>query len=168
MIIKIRKFKEEDIPYKVSWINNENNNRYLHYDLPLREDKTLTWYNNIKDRKDRLDCTITYCDKPIGLIGLLNIDLIKKRAEYYICIGDINFKGKGVAYKASNILLDYAFKTLCLNEVYLYTEKDNIPAQKLFEKLGFKKVKLLEKNLFYNNRYIDRYYYSLNMRNFNY
>ena len=33
MEIKIRKFQETDIPYKVRWINDDENNRFLHYDL---------------------------------------------------------------------------------------------------------------------------------------
>lgn len=99
MVISIRKFKEEDIPYKVKWINDERNNKYLHYDLPLREDKTLEWYNKIKDRNDRADFTITYDNEPVGLIGLLNIDHNNKKAEYYICIGEDSYKGKGIAKK---------------------------------------------------------------------
>ena len=29
--ITIRKFEEKDIPNKVKWINDNNNNSYLHY-----------------------------------------------------------------------------------------------------------------------------------------
>ena len=55
MSVGIRKFEEKDIPYKVKWINDDNNNKYLHYDLPIREDKTLIWFKSIVDREDRAD-----------------------------------------------------------------------------------------------------------------
>lgn len=161
MEIKIREFSEKDIPYKVKWINDESNNKYLHYDLPLREDKTLVWFKNNKDRTDRLDLTITFNDKPVGLIGLLDIDNKNKKAEYYICMGEEKYKGKGLAYNASKLLIEYAYNELHLNKVYLHTEKNNIPAQKLFEKIGFEKEGLLKHDLIYNGKKKDRYIYGI-------
>ena len=161
MCVSIRKFDEKDIPYKVKWINDKRNNKYLHYDLPLREDKTLVWFKNIKDRVDRVDFTITYNDEPVGLIGLINIDRKNKKAEYYICLGEEKYKGKGIAYAASKLLIDYAYNKLHLNKIYLYTEKNNNQAQRLFEKIGFKKEGLLVNDLIYNGKKIDRYIYGL-------
>lgn len=163
MCVSIRKFDEKDIPYKVKWINDEKNNRYLHYDLPLKEDETLAWFRKVKDRTDRMDFTITYNDEPVGLIGLLNIDKKNKKAEYYICVGEETYKGKGVAYIASKLLIDYASNKLKLSKLYLYTEVENIPAQKLFEKIGFRKEGLLRNDLIYNGRKIDRYVYGLDL-----
>ena len=59
MNIEIRRFIEKDIPLKVKWINDEKNNRFLHYDLPLSEEKTLLWFRSLQGRKDRADYTIT-------------------------------------------------------------------------------------------------------------
>lgn len=161
MHIQIRKFDEKDIPCKVRWINDEENNKYLHYDLPLREDKTLIWYKNNKDRMDRIDFTITYQNIPVGLIGLLNIDKKNKKAEYYICIGEKKYKGKGIAYNASKLLIDFAYNELDINKLYLYTEISNTAAQKLFEKVGFQQEGLLRNDLIYNGKIIDRYIYGL-------
>lgn len=46
MIVSLRKFTKDDIPKKVEWINNPDNNRFLHYDLPLEEEKTHEVYTN--------------------------------------------------------------------------------------------------------------------------
>jgi D-cysteine desulfhydrase len=164
--VRIRKFDEKDIPYKVKWINDEKNNKYLHYDLPLTEDKTLNWFNKIKDRTDRADYTITYNNEPVGLIGLLNIDQKNKKAEYYICLGEEKYKGKGIAYTATKLLIDIAFNELKLNKIYLYTEVANIPAQKLFEKFGFEKEGLLRNDLIYNGRKFDRFVYGLDLEKY--
>ncbi|WBL14830.1 GNAT family N-acetyltransferase [Sutcliffiella sp. NC1] len=166
MEIAIRKFQEEDIPYKVKWINDDRNNKYLHYDLPLREDKTFRWFKSLEGRNDRIDYTITYAGEPAGLIGLLNIDLSSKGAEYYICLGGDKFKGKGIANVATDLLIRRAFKEFGLNKIYLYTEIDNVPAQKLFEKSGFVKEGLLKNDLFYNGKYVDRYIYNLDVENY--
>lgn len=166
MCVAIRRFTEKDIPYKVKWINDEKNNKYLHYDLPLREDKTLVWFRNIKDRTDRADYTITYNDEPAGLIGLLNIDQKNKKAEYYICLGEERYKGRGIAYTASKLLIDIAYNQLGLKRIYLYTETGNIPAQRLFEKIGFEKEGLLKNDLIHNGRNIDRYIYGLDLETY--
>lgn len=166
MKVSIRKFEECDIPYKVKWINDERNNEYLHYDLPLREDKTLLWFKNLKDRNDRVDFTITYDEEPAGLIGLLNIDFKNKRAEYYICLGGEKFKGKGIAKAATDLLIKKAYEVLGLKKIYLYTEVKNVRAQKFFEKSGFKKERLIRNDLFHNGKNIDRYLYDLKLENY--
>lgn len=164
--IDIRKFKEKDIPYKVKWINDVNNNKYLHYDLPLNEVNTLVWFNNLKGRIDRVDYCITIDGNPAGLIGLLNIDQKNKKAEYYICMGSDEYKGKGIATIATKLLFYKAYNEIKLSKIYLYTEKDNIQAQRLFDKVGFEKEGLLKNDLIYNERKIDRFVYGLDLENY--
>jgi len=159
--IVLRKFRLEDVAQKVEWINNPSNNTYLHYDLPLEYDKTEIWFNKVKDLNTRLDLVIEYNNVPVGLIGLLSIDSINKKAEYYICMGEHKFKGCGIATNASIQLFAYAFNDLQLNRIFLYTEKENIPAQKLFEKLGFVQEGLIKHDLIYNGRTVDRYIYRM-------
>lgn len=164
--VTIRKFMFEDIMYKIEWINNPENNTYLHYDLPLEYEKTANWFKKNKDRIDRYDAVIEVDNVPVGLIGLLSIDRKNRKAEYYISMGDTSYKGKGVAYQASRLLLEYAFCELNLEKVYLYTETDNKPAQKLFKKVGFKIEGTLKNDLFSRGRYVDRYAYGYTRADF--
>ena len=165
--IEVRKFLLEDVEKKVKWINDSNNNKFLHYDLPLEYEKTACWYKRISDSTERFDGTILYDDTPVGLIGLLNIDKKNLKAEYYICLGEKEYKGKGIALIASKMLIDYAFTVLKLNKVYLYTEEENTAAQKLFERLGFEREGLLKDDLVYNGRHVNRYVYGILERDWN-
>ena len=158
--ITIRDFIESDIPFKVKMINDEKNNQYLHYDLPLEEGKTRSWFKKIKGSEGRLDLTIFYDGERAGTIGLLEIDKKNKKAEYYICV-DSSFAGKGIGPVATRSLLGYAFNDMGLNKVYLYTEEDNKKAQHLFEKVGFKKEGLLKDDMIFNGKAIARYAYGL-------
>ena len=158
--ISIRNFDLSDIEAKIKIINDKNNNRFLHYDLPLEYEKTTNWFNNIKDRKDRLDLTVLYDRDIAGFIGLLGIDYKNKKAEYYICI-DKQYSGKGIGTISSQLLLDYAFNELNLQKIYLYTEETNVKAQHLFEKVGFKKEGFLENDIIYNGRNVNRYIYGI-------
>ena len=134
MGVILREFEEKDIPLKVEWINNPNNNKFLHYDLPLKVDKTIKWFRE-KDNGKRMDCMIEYKGLPVGMIGLLQIDKANSKAEYYIIIGEESFKGKGIATKA---IIDYGFNVLKLHKIYLTVDSRNKIAIKLYEKSGFK------------------------------
>ena len=165
--VAIRKFTTDDITLKVEWINDPKNNKYLHYDLPLEIEKTSKWFERIKDSETRFDGVIEYDNIPVGLIGLLDVDAKNKKAEYYICLGNHDYKGKGIAKIASRLLLEYAFNHLKLEKVYLFTEEDNLSAWNLFEKIGFKREGLLKNDLIYNNRKISRYVYGILKEGFN-
>lgn len=168
MEIYIRKFQEEDIPYKVRWINDEKNNKFLHYDLPLSEDKTLIWYRNVIYKKDRIDFTIIYRHEPVGLIGLLNIDSKNKKAEFYVCLGEEKYKGRGISAVAADQLIRVGYEQFGLKKIYLFTEVGNVWAQKLFEKIGFEKEGLLRNDLIYKERSVDRYVYGIDVENYIY
>ena len=59
---------------KVEWINNAENNIFLHYELPLTITKTEEWFDKKCQRNDRFDATIDVDGVPVGIIGLLSID----------------------------------------------------------------------------------------------
>lgn len=135
--VTLREFEKTDIPLKVEWINNPKNNQFLHYELPARVDKTIKWFQE-KDNTKRLDCTIEYKGIPVGVIGLLQIDKVNSKAEYYITVGETSFKGKGIATKATKAIVEYGFNTLNLHKIYLTVDAENEIAIKLYKKSGFR------------------------------
>lgn len=161
MEVTIRKFEREDIPKKVEWINNPANNRFLHYDLPIDVDRTTAWFEGNAGRVDRYDAVIVVDGIACGLIGLLQIDRVNRKAEYYITLGSDVYKGAGVSAAATRFLLSYAFSQLELNRVYLYTETENIPMQRLAEKVGFKKEGCVKDDIISHGRYVDRFIYGI-------
>ena len=148
--VYLREFVEKDIPQKVEWINDPENHRYLHYEIPLRIDKTTDWFLN-KNNSTRIDLTIVYAGRPVGVIGLLGIDMKNRKAEYYITVGEKEDKRKGIAFKASKALLRYAFDELKLHKVFLMVDSENQIAVNLYEKIGF----VLE-GIFKDDLYVDR------------
>ncbi len=162
MDVVLRDFEETDVPKKVEWINNPANNQFLHYDLPLRIDRTIEWFRN-KDNSKRIDCIIEYNGIPVGLIGLLQIDKVNSKAEYYITIGENSFKRKGIATKATKAIIEYAFLELKLHKVYLTVDARNEHAIHLYEKVGFKREGYFVDDLFCarNFTFIDRERYAV-------
>lgn len=161
MDVTLRKFQLEDVPLKVRWVNSKNNNQFLHYDIPITEENTYTWFQSLKGKNNRADFTILCDDVPVGVIGLLNIDPVNQKAEMYILLGEDLYKGRGIARKAISNLLDHCTTKLKLNKIYLYTEEKNLRAQILFERCGFVKEGFLREDLIYRGRKINRLLYGL-------
>lgn len=158
--VALRDFCFEDIERKVRWINDPENHRYLHYDLPLEVEKTIRWFQSRNPEK-RLDCTIEFEGEPVGVIGLLEIDKVNRKAEYYITIGEHSCKQKGVATAASRLLLQYGFETLQLNKIYLNVDARNTAACALYGKIGMICEGVFAEDLFHNGAFIDRKRYAI-------
>ena len=159
MNVSIRKFEKTDIPKKVEWINNPDNNQFLHYDIPLTIEGTERWFDSHRDDDTRYDAVIEADGVPVGTIGLLSIDRKNSKAEYYIAMGETSYKGKGIAKRASDLILAFGFETLNLNRIYLFTEVENITAQRLFERIGFCREGILRDDIFSHGKPVDRIAY---------
>lgn len=80
----------------------------------------------------------------IGTVSLTEINPHHKVAEIGIVLGDTNYWGKGVATEAVSELIKYAFLNLDIKYISAEVEEANIPMQKVFEKVGFKKDGVFE------------------------
>lgn len=75
-------------------------------------------------------------DEYLGTISLKNIDTQSKNAEYAISLRK-RAQGKGIASKATYLLLKKAFHEFGLHKVYLSVLADNNEAIRLYERCGF-------------------------------
>lgn len=166
MNVRIRLFEKYDIPLKIKWVNDPDNNKFLHYNLPLEVKKTEEWFEKNKGSQNRYDAIIEVDGVSVGLIGLTSIDEVNRKAEYYVLLGEAKYRGMGVATKATKCLLSYAYETLKLNRVYLYVELENLAAIKCYERIGFKREGTIKNDLFFKGRFVDRYIYGLNKKDF--
>jgi diamine N-acetyltransferase len=80
-------------------------------------------------------------EEPVGCIDLYEFDPHHSRAGIGIVITN-EHRTKGYADDALKTLIDYAFGTLCLNQLFCSIGAGNVTSLKLFEKNGFKKIGL--------------------------
>lgn len=154
----IRLMEENDVHYKVKWFNDDEVRKTLNVDFPISEIGTKKWLHQVVQnpaRKDFIICS-TFDDKPIGYVGLVNIDLKNRKAESYLGIGDKSYWGKGHASEARRLILDYAFDELALNRVYSYVWSENLAMQHINEKVGFKREGILRSDIYYKGEYRDK------------
>lgn len=76
--------------------------------------------------------------KAVGLVGLIHMDTQAGQGELVKMIGDPAHRGKGLAKRATQMLVDFGFDTLKLNRVYLRTLGGNMKNIRLNESLGFR------------------------------
>src|SRR5207302_5621718 len=86
---------------------------------------------------DRIELVIEEAGVPLGTISLAHLDLAARQGEYGILIGEPAGRGRGIAARASRLLLEYAFSTLGLWIVVLRLFADNHQGRKLYDRLGF-------------------------------
>ena len=114
-----------------------------------------TW----KQRRERAAFTFaieTVSDKKlIGGIGLFNFNWPSRSAVFGVSIYDSKNRGKGYGQEATDLMLDFAFRTLNLNRVELYTFDFNERAQKCYQRVGFKQVGRRRKARFIDGKYTD-------------
>jgi|TARA_B110000027_G_C16110081_1_gene297305 RimJ/RimL family protein N-acetyltransferase len=100
----------------------------------------IEWFNRIKKKKDRKNLSIfLQNNKLIGNIYFTNI--LNRRAEFQIVIGDKKYWNKGLGYKSTKLSLTFANVNFNINEFYLFVKKDNIFAIKIYKKIGFRIIK---------------------------
>ena len=78
--------------------------------------------------------------KPIGTVDLFDFDPYHNRAGVGILIGDKSERKKGYASMTLKSLINYAFHTLQLHQIYCNILTENKDSLNLFQKHGFKIV----------------------------
>ncbi|PKP19516.1 MAG: GNAT family N-acetyltransferase [Bacteroidetes bacterium HGW-Bacteroidetes-21] len=81
-------------------------------------------------------------EKAVGVIDLYDVNFIHGRAGVGILI-DKNFRKRGYAFEALQLISGYAFGILNLTQLYCYIREDNEESIQLFNKAGFQKSGLL-------------------------
>ncbi|WP_430907843.1 GNAT family N-acetyltransferase [Maribacter sp. 2-571] len=97
-------------------------------------------HRDIYDVKQLRLVICSAADQVMGLIDLFDFDPIHKRAGIGIVVLKNEHRNSGVGTEAISVLLEYAFHTLDLHQVYANVGADNDTSMHLFQKLGFVQI----------------------------
>lgn len=109
----------------------------------------------------RLTIICNQSAKIVGLIDLFDFSPKDKRAGIGIVIAEEEFKRKGYAKNALEILIKYCFNVLDLHQIFANIEQDNLPSIQLFTNLDFKLVGIKKDWNKRGAKYIDEGLYQL-------
>lgn len=140
MKVEIRPLREDDAYVSYKWRNDSSVFKYTcnTYDHEITLESELAWIQRVMNNPDDYRCAIEVEGIYVGNIYLT--DIANKEANYHIFIGDRNYWGKGVAKKASQLLVKYGFETLHLERINLQMRPKNLAAYHLYLNLGFKEI----------------------------
>ncbi|MBD3195811.1 MAG: GNAT family N-acetyltransferase [Candidatus Lokiarchaeota archaeon] len=147
------------------WSNDPEVRVFARNVMPNTIEDTKKWLKPREEKgaPDHIVMTIWHKQnkKPIGVIGLGDINWFNRWANAFIQIGDKDYWKKGIATEATEMLLKYAFEEVNLNKVSGGVIVENIGSWKVAEKVGFKFEATLKNEFYVNGKYHDvkRYCY---------
>lgn len=90
----------------------------------------------------------------IGYAGLFDVDILTRKGELRILLG-APYCGKGLGTEATKLILNFGFRRLGLQRIWLGVTDANIAAVRAYEKCGFKREGILRRDLFRDGRFYD-------------
>lgn len=152
--VRLRPLEREDLRFIHNLDNNAVIMRYW-FEEPYEAFVELTelYDKHIHDQMERRFVVDTD-GASSGLVELLEIDYIHRRAEFQIIIAPA-FQGQGLGEKVTRMALDYAFNVLNLYKLYLVVDSENSKAIHIYEKIGFEQEGVLRHEFFINGSYRD-------------
>lgn len=132
--ICLRPISMNDTEFVLELRNDLEDSMSYFSDYPVYDFEHMNWLRT-KQQKD-MDMIILVEGERAGRVRITNIDYRNQRCEFGIHLHK-NFRGKGIAYEAGKLIIEYVFENLPIRKIYLHTMEENERAVKLFKKLGF-------------------------------
>ena len=172
-IVGLRAVEKEDLPYLKDWRN------LVSFRKNFREVRELSlidqeaWLDNLQSSK-HINFMFTIVDlktnTPIGAAGLLYINWIIRSGDFSFYIGENEayIDNEGKAKEAVKLLIDYGFKNLNLNKIWMELYQfDSVKLNFFKDKFNFSEDAKLRDNCFEDGQYWDSYIISLLNNDFN-
>ena len=151
----LRALERGDLRFIHDQVNNRSVMAYWFEEPYESFDELEELYNrHIHDNAERRFVVETREKELIGLVELIEIDYIHRRAEFQIIIAP-HHQGKGFARFCIHKALDYSFTILNLHKIYLSVAVDNTKALHLYQQCGFAEEGHLVGEFFIEGRYRD-------------
>ena len=134
----------------MSFRNDPKLGQYIGRNFPFTTARTIEDING----KDKVFLGIALGDEIVGFITLRRINQINGTGKLTVFLSEGNH-GKGIGSEAVTLMLWYAFNTLNLRKVNADVFTFNERSLRCFEKLGFRRQGVLEKEYFVDGQYHD-------------
>ncbi|WP_028117358.1 spermidine N1-acetyltransferase [Ferrimonas senticii] len=153
--VRLRPMERDDLRF-VHQLNNNRQVMAYWFEEPYEAYVELQqlYDKHIHDQSERRFIAENNLGESIGLVELVEITHIHRRAEFQIII-DPAHQGKGYARPVMAKAVDYAFKMLNIHKLYLLVDVDNYKAVQLYRDYGFIEEGVLVQEYFSNGSYRD-------------
>jgi RimJ/RimL family protein N-acetyltransferase len=141
---------QDDLITYLGWLQDTQNNRFIQsarVDYSLEELISFIEVNNSDGNAILFGLFLRENDEFIGTLKVQPIDYSEGTAWLGIMIGSPEFRGLGFGREALEIVMDYFFNSLKLQDIYLGVDLLNLSAISLYRSLGFSEYELENKRI---------------------
>jgi RimJ/RimL family protein N-acetyltransferase len=139
--VYLRAAERSDVPLFVTWMNDWGMSRTLGLVAPMSVPMEEQWFERTVANQGKEGYHFTAClfedDRPIGTIGLFELNLRNGDAGLGISIGSADDRGKGYGSDMLRALLWFGFAQLRLERIWLDVYDVNPGARRVYERVGF-------------------------------
>lgn len=157
--VYLRGAERGDIPRFVAWFNDYRTSRTLAIRAPLSGPLEEAWFERMLADQGKGGYFFVACliadDRPIGTIGLFELDLLNGSAGLGISIGEAADRGHGHGTDMLRALIGFGFGFLRLERIWLDVYDINPGARAVYERVGFVHEGTLRRAMFREGRFID-------------
>lgn len=153
--IRLRALERDDLKF----VHDLNNNRRVMaywFEEPYESFVELEdlYLKHIHDQSERRFIAETFAGERIGLVELVEITYIHRRAEFQIIVSP-DRQGQGYGREVTTLAADYAFRVLNINKLYLVVSTENEAAISIYRDCGFIEEGRLIDEFFVDGHYQD-------------
>jgi RimJ/RimL family protein N-acetyltransferase len=157
--IYLRPAERDDVPRFVAWFGDQRTTQNLAMRSPISLAYEEGWFERMLEAhgRDLWHFVICLADggRPIGTMGLHDLDIVNGSASLGISIGDPADTGHGHGTDALRALLAFGFGELRLERIWLDVYAYNERARHVYERVGFVLEGTLRRALFREGRFHD-------------
>jgi RimJ/RimL family protein N-acetyltransferase len=140
------------------WVNDPDTNRWLatgHVPLTADDERRRLEEIDTSDTDYLLEIHVKEDDRLIGIVGLHRLNVVHRRGEMGLTIGEPDERGKGYGRDAVETGLRFAFDTLGLHGVGLYCVTAHEAGMALYRGAGFREIGVIPEAMFMHGRFWD-------------
>ena len=157
--VYLRTPERADIPLFIGWLNDRRTARTLGIVAPLSTPMEETWFDAMTADQGKTRYNFTAClledDRPIGTVGLFDVDLMNGSAGLGIQVGTAGDRGRGYGTAMLQAMLWFGFGQLRLERIWLDVFDFNPSARRVYERVGFQHEGALRHAIFREGRFAD-------------
>jgi RimJ/RimL family protein N-acetyltransferase len=158
---QLRPWQPEDAPSLAAEANNINLSKNVRdaFPYPYTEEHAKVYIDQACAKSPQQDFAIVIDGKAVGGIGVVPLsDVERFSAEIGYWIGE-SYWNKGIVTEVLQTFCNYLFAHTSLVRLFACVYEYNLPSARVLEKTGFRKVGILQKAAFKNNRFVNMFYY---------
>jgi RimJ/RimL family protein N-acetyltransferase len=164
--VVIRRFGTQDVEALSSYRSDPDVARYQGWSVPFSLDRARDLVTEMSRLAPGIPGTwfqfavaLASTHELIGDVALRITRHDSRQAELGFTIAT-DHQGRGYATEAVRALLEYAFARLELHRVFAFTDRRNVPAQRLFSRLGFRREGELVESAWSQGAWVDEFLYA--------